>query len=206
MSSRPAPTRLLLTAALLAASALWLPRPAAADVYKYVDGNGVVNYTDRRPTSDIDYQVIVLDPRRAAQLDWSSVPLNLTEYSREINAACRDSGVDASLVRAVIHAESWFNSDAVSRRGAEGLMQLTPGTQRRFDVHNAFDAWDNIRGGVRYLSELLTRFNGDVRLATAAYNAGENAVLRYGGIPPYPETRQYVQRVVTLEQRYRQAL
>lgn len=195
-----------MTAALLAATALWLPRAARADVYKYVDGDGVVNYTDRRPSSGIDYKVIVLDPRRAAQLDWSSVPLNLTDYSREINAACRNSGVDASLVRAVIHAESWFNRDAISRKGAEGLMQLTPGTQARFGVHNAFDAWDNIRGGVRYLSELLSTFNGDVRLATAAYNAGENAVLRYGGVPPFPETRQYVQRVVTLQQRYRKAL
>lgn len=180
--------------------------PAAAEVYKYVDEKGITHYTDRKPAAGINYKVIVLDDRRAARLDWSRVPLNLTDYNREIDLACTAYGVDKALVRAVIHAESWFNRTAVSRVGAQGLMQLMPATQQRLGVNNPFDSRQNIDGGVRYLRDLLEQFRGDLRLAAAAYNAGENAVLRHGGIPPYPETRQYVERVITLRDRYRRAL
>lgn len=180
--------------------------PVPADVYKYVDDNGITHYTDRKPDAGIDYKVIVLDPKRAAQLDWTRVPLNLTDYSREIDLACSAYGVDRALVRAVIHAESWFNREAVSRVGAQGLMQLMPATQQRYGVHDAFDSRQNIDAGVRHLGGLLETFRGDAQLAAAAYNAGENAVLRHGGIPPYRETRQYVERVITLHERYQRAL
>lgn len=200
----PCHRKLLLIAAAACFPALAMPVHAA--VYKYVDDNGITHYTDRKPGAGINYKVIVLDPKRAAQLDWSRVPLNLTDYSREINLACSAYGVDRALVRAVIHAESWFNQEAVSRVGAQGLMQLMPATQQRYGVRNAFDSRQNIDAGVRHLGGLLETFRGDPRLAAAAYNAGEGAVRRHGGIPPYPETRQYVDRVLTLHERYRRAL
>jgi soluble lytic murein transglycosylase-like protein len=114
--------------------------------------------------------------------------------------------VDESIVRAIIHAESAFNPRALSRVGAQGLMQLMPATASRFGVTNAFDAAQNIRGGVRYLAWLLKRFNGNLTLAAAGYNAGEGAVDKYGGVPPYNETQRYVQRVAVLAERYRGVL
>ena len=107
------------------------------------------------------------------------------------------------LPRAIIHAESSFNPRAVSRVGAQGLMQLMPATAERFGVSDAFDAGQNIRGGVQYLAWLLKRFDGNLTLAAAGYNAGEGAVDKYDGVPPYKETQRYVQRVGLLADRYR---
>jgi len=109
----------------------------------------------------------------------------------------RRHGVDEALVHAVIQVESRYDPFAVSPRGAMGLMQLMPRTAERFDVANAFDPVQNVDGGVRYLKELLARYSGQVRLALAAYNAGEEAVERHGGIPPYRETVDYVKRVLS---------
>jgi soluble lytic murein transglycosylase-like protein len=110
----------------------------------------------------------------------------------------RKHAVDETLIQAVIEVESRYDAFAVSPRGAMGLMQLMPRTAARFDVRNTFDPIQNVDGGVRYLKELLARYGGQVRLALAAYNAGEDAVDRFGGIPPYPETRQYVVQVLRL--------
>ena len=129
--------------------------------------------------------------------------LNREAYNETILAMANEKAVDPNLVRAVIHAESSFNPTAVSRTGAMGLMQLMPGTAARFGVGNAFDPQENIRGGVTYLRFLLDKFNGDVRLAAAGYNAGEGAVMKYGGVPPYNETTQYVARVLDLHGQYR---
>jgi soluble lytic murein transglycosylase-like protein len=109
----------------------------------------------------------------------------------------RRHGVDEALVHAVIQVESRYDPFAVSPRGAMGLMQLMPRTAERFEVANAFDPVQNVDGGVRYLKELLARYSGQVRLALAAYNAGEEAVERHGGIPPYRETVDYVKRVLS---------
>jgi soluble lytic murein transglycosylase-like protein len=129
--------------------------------------------------------------------------LNTNAFSNEIATAARDFGVDQAIVRAIIHAESAYNPNALSRVGAQGLMQLMPATARRFGVSNAFDAAQNIRGGVQYLAWLLKRFNGNLTLAAAGYNAGEGAVDKYKGVPPYSETQRYVQRVGLLADRYR---
>ena len=111
--------------------------------------------------------------------------------------------VDESLIRAIIHAESAYQPDALSPRGAQGLMQLMPATQEELQVIDVFDPASNIEGGTLYLSQLLDQFDDQVELATAAYNAGPGAVREYGGIPPYQETREYVRRVKILYRRYR---
>jgi soluble lytic murein transglycosylase-like protein len=139
-------------------------------------------------------------------VNFNTLRLNTAAYQAEIAAAARQHGVDEAVVRAIIHAESAFNPNALSRVGAQGLMQLMPATARRFGVGNAFDASQNIAGGVQYLAWLLKRFKGDVALAAAGYNAGEGAVDKYKGVPPYAETQRYVQRVAVLAERYRGAL
>lgn len=173
-------------------------------VYRYTDTNGVVAFSEMQP-SDASFQVIrfqcyACDPD--SSVDWRKTPLFIEPYEREIAVAAREYGVDPALVRAVIHAESAFNESAVSPAGAQGLMQLMPATARELGVNNAMSATDNIRGGVHYLARMLQRFEGDITLATAAYNAGPGAVGRHGGIPPYAETKAYVNRVGILHERY----
>jgi hypothetical protein len=122
-------------------------------------------------------------------------------YADEIDRASSDHEVDPALVRAVIHAESAFNPYAVSPKGARGLMQLMPATARMLGVHNSFSPESNIRGGTKYLAQLLRRFRNEAH-AIAAYNAGEVPVNKYNGVPPYSETREYVRRVLALKKQY----
>lgn len=124
--------------------------------------------------------------------------VSATDLDHHINAAASEHGVSHDLIRAVIQAESAFDPLALSARGACGLMQLMPGTARRFGVIDCFDARENIHAGTRYLKLLLARFDGSIPLSVAAYNAGEGAVARHGGIPPYRQTRAYVRRVEEL--------
>lgn len=138
-------------------------------------------------------------------VNFGKIRLNTDAYRNEIAAAAVQYGVEEAVVRAIIHAESSYNPNAISRVGAQGLMQLMPATARRFGVSNSFDPAQNIRGGVQYLGWLLKRFNGDLKLAAAGYNAGEGAVAKYKGVPPYTETQRYVQRVAVLADRYRSA-
>lgn len=141
-----------------------------------------------------------------SRVNWNSVTLNLDAYGDVIRAASGEYGVDEALLRAVIHAESAFNPRALSVAGAQGLMQLIPGTARDMGVLDAFDVGQNIRGGARYLALLLRSFNGNERLAAAAYNAGPGAVQKYNGVPPYDETQVYVERVSLLRKRYGESL
>lgn len=121
---------------------------------------------------------------------------NNSAFDSIIHSASKKHGVDPKLIKAVIQTESAFNTQAVSPVGAQGLMQLMPATARRFNVSNSFNAEQNINAGAHYLSWLLKRFNGDVRLALAGYNAGEGNVDKYGGIPPFKETQNYVVTVL----------
>ncbi len=134
-------------------------------------------------------------PRPGGNLNSSKPTPTFDPY---INAASREHGVSHELIRAIIQTESEFDHRAVSSRGACGLMQLMPGTARRFGVVDCFDARENILAGTRYLKLLLTRYDGSVSLSIAAYNAGEGAVARHGGIPPYRQTQAYVRKVIAL--------
>ncbi len=188
------------------------PRLVQGQVYSYIK-DGVRHYSSKRPKGvasanavrTIRYSFMETCFACGAKpgVNFGSVRLNKAAYSSEIAAAARDFGVDEAIVRAIIHAESAYNPNALSRVGAQGLMQLMPGTARRFGVSNAFDASQNIRGGVKYLAWLLKRFNGNLTLAAAGYNAGEGAVDKYKGVPPYSETQRYVVRVGQLADRYR---
>ena len=171
-----------------------LPRSeaVAGSIYRYVDRNGVVHYTNA--PNDPRYVRTVPSRHRLR-------PPSRGSYDPLIAAAARQNGVPPALVKAVIAAESRFNPRAISPKGAQGLMQLMPATARRLGVADPMHAEQNVRGGVRYLRHLHDRY-GDWTRALAAYNAGPTAVDRYGGIPPYRETRQYVNRVLTYYRRY----
>jgi soluble lytic murein transglycosylase-like protein len=123
-------------------------------------------------------------------------------HAPAIDQYSRLYGVDGLLIKAIVSVESCFDRYAVSRVGAKGLMQLMPATAKKLGVHNVFDANDNLRGGIRYFSEMLTQFGQDVQLALAAYNAGPGAVEKFKGIPPYKETQNYVKRVLEYYARY----
>jgi len=182
--------------------------PLHAQIYKHIDKNGVVHYSNIRPKVN-NYKIVNLKCRSCGwrrSVDWNRVPLYMEEFTPEILDACEKYAVDEAFVRAVIHAESSFKPKAVSDMGAQGLMQLMPATQKRFGVRSAFNPRQNIKGGVAYLRILLDLFDNDTELAAAAYNAGENAVKRNGGVPPYEETRNFVKRVETLRKRYRRSI
>lgn len=192
-------------------------RMGSSTTYSYVDANGVRNYSNRRPkgaadvrVSRIEYPIFEMETCFACALNpkvnFGTTRLNTTAFQAEIAAAARDFGVEEAIVRAIIHAESAYRPNALSRVGAQGLMQLMPATARRFGVSNPFEPGQNIRGGVQYLSWLLRRFDGNLTLAAAGYNAGEGAVDKYKGVPPYSETRRYVERVGMLAERYRGSL
>lgn len=179
-------------------------------VYRYMK-DGVAHYTNRRPAGVqakvlFTYIESCFACNVSSAVDFHSVALRTDVFVDEIARAASTHGVDPAFVRAVIHAESAFNPNAMSNKGAQGLMQLMPATAERFGVSDPFTPAQNIDGGTRYLGWLLQRFNGDTRLAAAAYNSGEGSVDRFGGVPPYDETQVFVERVGILHQRYAAAL
>ena len=178
---------------------------ARADIYAYTDEAGVSHFSN--VPDDARYQLIVRTPAEAPDAaepadsrratNWLS---RSADYDGAIRRAAKAADVHPALVRAVIVVESGFNPRAMSRRGAIGLMQLMPGTARRYGAFNAFDPEQNISAGARYLSDLIARYGVDrLELVLAAYNAGEGAVQKYGNrIPPFRETRAYVPNVLKM--------
>ncbi|MCE9680390.1 lytic transglycosylase domain-containing protein [Shewanella sp. AS1] len=177
-------------------------------VYQYTKADGSVVFADHAP-GDQDFKVLLYTCYACkvdSELDWQKIPLFSADYDELIHSAARENKLDPALIRAVIHAESAFKVFALSRAGAMGLMQLMPNTAKAMGVNNPYRPDENIAGGARYLAKLLARFDGDIDLACAAYNAGPTTVAKYQGIPPYPETQAYVKRVKILLKRYQQAL
>lgn len=161
--------------------------PAFADIYRFKDEQGVWHFTNVK--SDRRYKLYIREyPKRPAEY--------IKQYDGIIRQACREFNVDPVLVKAIIRAESGFDRKAVSEKGAKGLMQLMPETAEAMSVGDPFNPEENIFGGTRYLSLLMERYNHDKRLALAAYNAGPEQVEKYNGIPPFPETVSFVDRVM----------
>ena len=191
---------LFATVLVLAASS------ASADIYTFTDAEGVIHFTSKPQAGSSLY---LKAPQRRAQA--GVVPVmpsdtsleRFTRYDTAILQAATLYQIPVALVRAVIKVESDFDPRAVSSAGARGLMQMIPATADRMLVRDVFDPRENIFGGVRYLRVLANMFNGDLQLTIAGYNAGEGAVVRYGGIPPYEETRQYVVKVLGYYYQYR---
>lgn len=190
--------RIGLTAAFFLVFSLWLSATQAkADIYVHKDSQGVLHFTNVPNHSG--YRTVIREWDNGSRIS-KLAPGRLEEI---IRSASNRYSVDAHLVRAVIKAESDFNAQARSPKGAQGLMQLMPDTARLHNVSNVYDPDENIDGGVRHLRLLLDRYQGDLRLTLAGYNAGIQAVEKYGGVPPYPETREYIRRVLDYHQRYR---
>lgn len=171
-------------------------------IYQLPDGGRLI--TDQQRAAP-GYRLIKtyrdrgLDNVRSTQLPQPTA----SRYDRLIKSTAVSHQVDSALVKAVVQVESAFDRYALSEKGASGLMQLMPATADRYGVDRVFDPQQNVTAGVRYLRDLLTQFSGNARLAVAGYNAGENAVTQYGDVPPYPETQDYVSKVLSLYQAYR---
>jgi len=173
--------------------------PLNADIYFYTDKNGVRHFTNV-PTSS-DYRPYIREPRRRRPTAWRV--FNNKKYDNIITMASQNHGVSFPLIKAIIRAESGFNHRAVSKKGALGLMQLMPENVRLLRIKDPFDPWENIMGGTQFFKKQLHHYNGKVKLALAAYNAGPNAVDHYKGIPPYAETRNYVKKVIRFYKAYK---
>lgn len=188
--------------------ALGMATPAAAEIFLYRDPRGAIQFSSApaapkaRP---VRWETVSWKPVRWTKRERTWIdPARRTAYDHLIRDAASRHNVDVALVKAVIRAESDFVPNAVSPAGALGLMQLMPGTARLRGVRQAFEARDNIEGGVKHLRYLLDRYRGNLTLTLAAYNAGEGAVDRAGGVPRYAETRQYLARVLRFRDRYLQ--
>jgi soluble lytic murein transglycosylase-like protein len=179
---------------------LSIASPASADIYKYEDAQGVIHLTNVPTESGVKYILIMREKRILLDRKLGD---NMSRYDDLIIKASEKHKIEPALIKAIIKAESNFNHRAVSPKGARGLMQLMPATASSLQVQDSFHPENNIEGGVRYLRYLLNYFNGNLPLALAAYNAGENAVIRHRGVPPYRETQVYIQRVLSYLDKFR---
>lgn len=187
---------------LLLAGAIITPAVLHADIYSYVDKNGVIHFSNAPSSTKYEYyspETIPLHPKKLVVYrspKKSYKPRNTKAYDDIIKEASNAHGLNFGLVKAVIQAESAFNPNAVSPAGALGLMQIMPENLSNFGVQDPFNPRDNVMGGTKYLKELLERYDSDLSLVLAAYNAGPGAVEKYKNIPPYRETTDYVEKVL----------
>lgn len=180
----------------------FLASPCFSGIYRYEDERGVLHFTNC--PRDSKFRLYIKESKEDGEEIYSfSCSRGSNRYDRLIAECSKKYQVDFALIKAMIHAESGFNPYAVSSRGAKGLMQLMPQTAQRVDVFDIFNPRENIEGGVRYFKYLLNRFNDDLRLSLAAYNAGENLVYELRSIPPYRETADYVRKVLNYYQSYK---
>ncbi len=177
---------------------IFVTSPAVADIYLYIDSQGVLHFTNT-PTSN-RYKVYMREPVRRPDVFYT-----VKSYDDVISEAAKRNGLSSSLLKALIHVESYFNPRAVSKKGAMGLMQIMPENLQLLNINDPFDPWENIMGGAAYLRAMLERFSGQLPLALAAYNAGPTAVEKYNDIPPYPETQNYVQKVMRFFHLYKKS-
>lgn len=181
---------------------------SAQQLYSYENTPGVVTFTSRKPHGKKYRVVSPTSPKysvfvhRGLGYNWKS-KAQASNYDDAIKVLSKEYQLDPALIKAVIHVESAFNPSAISSAGARGLMQLMPGTASRFGVKNSYDANQNMQGGIKYLRWLFERFDGNLRFVLAGYNAGEGAVDKYKGIPPYRETQDYVKKVIKMAELYR---
>jgi len=186
-------------AALALSAAALLPRPSAAgELFYYVDKDGVYHFSDQRKNQNYNKVMIWQNGDYEAE-SYTLDP----QYKEIVSAACKTYEVDEKLIWAMMRVESNFNNVAISRKGAQGLMQLMPETARRYRVTDSFNPRENIYAGVLHLKALLLKYQGNEKLALAAYNAGSGAVDKYQGIPPFPETQNYVKLVLKYRDQYR---
>jgi len=178
---------------------LW-PVVSGADIYRYVDGEGVIHYSNTQP--DEKFTLYLREGRKYVPPAAASAIPEASWMTGYVDRFSRANDLPPALVHAIIKAESNGQRKAVSRKGAKGVMQLMPFTSKRLRVADPFDPIDNIEGGIKYIKELLVTFEGDITNTVAAYNAGPAAVRKYGGVPPYQETRLYVRRVMDLYRQY----
>jgi len=169
----------------------------SADIYRYIDSNGVMHFTDKPVSSDYSlYMKSNIQKKKVIRYDSKAYDIYIMEAADKYEIAF-------SLLKAVIKAESDFNPTAVSKKGAKGLMQIMPANFEHLNIYDPFNPRENIMGGTYYLKKLLNRFNGSVSLALAAYNAGPTPVEHYNNIPPYPETERYVKKVMDFYSAYK---
>ncbi|NWF53068.1 MAG: lytic transglycosylase domain-containing protein [Nitrospirae bacterium] len=185
---------------IIFALTIFLLSNSYADIYKYIDENGITCYTDSPVNNKAD---LIMKEKseienKSKTISKISISQNNNNYHTLVHEKATKYKMDPSLVKAVIKVESNWNEWAVSRKGAMGLMQLMPATAREMNVNNPFNPEENIEGGVKYLRYLLERFNGDLTLALAAYNAGPNWIEKFGVIPPITETKEYVRKVLSI--------
>jgi soluble lytic murein transglycosylase-like protein len=200
-------SRKVFNAILLTGVSLLIPLCAQAEIYKYRGPDGTVHFTDRPMAGK--YRLEWRSGKNKSKGGYSLAKMeeNKAKFSPLIETIAKDLRLHPGLIHAMVRVESAYNPQAVSRRGAQGLMQLMPETAARYGVGDSYDPKQNLEGGARYLKDLLKEFEFDIRLALAAYNAGENAVKKYGNqIPPFAETQEYVDKVMGEYERMRLAM